>query len=576
MPAATFPVRLLLTTPLLLAGAVTTLLATGGRRAVADEPNVVAVVACDGYADLKKQLRWVGTQVGNPALDGFAESFIMMATQFKGLAGLDVGRPAGLVVTAAGGVPAIHGYVPVKDLDRLLAALEGITGPVGREGDVRRIAPPGGMPLDVVERDGWAIFSPRGVELGIANPSAVIGPLAESFTLAAEVFPARMPEGLRKQLEAVIEQAAQVAASQQGQPVDATAIKAALAGLADTESFTIGLKVDTTEERMAIESRTTLVPGSPAAAAWTEAGKFRATVAEAGTSDGKPAAVRGHYVQTLSPTVRAAIQGGLEEGLAQAAGAEDDPVARTVLPLLRDLVSAMLESGGIDARVAVDTSSAGGDRPLPDLTLGMRVKDGAALERRLKERLGKPGGLPPGVAVRFDAGKAGAANLHEITLSMKDVPEAERFGGRVVVTLAVTPDYAFLMVGEGIPARLEAAVGKSGRPDEKADPISGLDVSLAALTAYATRMAEAFSPDAAENAALEVMAKAAAEKPSALVQLLARPIERGLAVRFSVDAGAMRTIAAGVTAQAPAAKPGLPSLPGQVPGRAIPVPSLAP
>jgi hypothetical protein len=159
---------------------------------------------------------------------------------------------------------------------------------------------------------------------------------------------------------------------------------------------------------------------------------------------------------------------------------------------------------------------------------------------------------------------------------MKDVPEAERFGGRVVVTLAVTPDYAFLMVGEGIPARLEAAVGKSGRPDEKADPISGLDVSLAALTAYATRMAEAFSPDAAENAALEVMAKAAAEKPSALVQLLARPIERGLAVRFSVDAGAMRTIAAGVTAQAPAAKPGLPSLPGQVPGRAIPVPSLAP
>ena len=123
MPVLRAVVTICLFIALFLAGS----LAPAPARAA--EPEVIAVVAVDGYADLKKQVRWIGTLVGNPALDGFAESFIMMATQFKGLAGLDVDRPAGIVVTTADGVPAVNGYVPVKDLSKLLAALVGIVGP---------------------------------------------------------------------------------------------------------------------------------------------------------------------------------------------------------------------------------------------------------------------------------------------------------------------------------------------------------------------------------------------------------------------------------------------------------------
>ena len=88
----------------------------------ADEPAVIAAVAVDPYADLKKQAKWVGAQVDQPTLDGFLESFIMIGTQFKGRAGLDVNRPAGVVVTAEGpaGVPVPRGFVPVKDLGKLL------------------------------------------------------------------------------------------------------------------------------------------------------------------------------------------------------------------------------------------------------------------------------------------------------------------------------------------------------------------------------------------------------------------------------------------------------------------------
>lgn len=78
---------------------VLAVIAAGSRcpvlPAADDSAPVVAVIACDGYADVKKQLGWVGQQVGNPTLAGFAESFLLIATQGKGLAGLDTGRPLG-------------------------------------------------------------------------------------------------------------------------------------------------------------------------------------------------------------------------------------------------------------------------------------------------------------------------------------------------------------------------------------------------------------------------------------------------------------------------------------------------
>ena len=570
------PTRLASSAACCLAGAAMLAVASPSP-APAAEPVVVAVVAVDGYADLKKQVRWLGTQVGNPALDGFAESFIMMATQFKGLAGLDVSRPAGIVVTVADGVPAVQGCVPVKDLDKLLGALEGVVGPADRDGDVRRLTPPGGMPLDVTERGGWAFFAPRGLPVAVADPDAILDPLLESFTLAVELFPGRMPEELRKQLEAALEQAARAAAAQQGQPVDDEAMQAAFAGLAATDAITFGFRLDPEAGRLVVEQRTVLAADSPVAAAWTAAGGTRATVAAATTSDGKPAAVRGHSVLTIPASARASFERTVSDAVARGMPEADrDPVARTVLGLLGDLGAAMLDAGGVDARAALDTSDADGERPLPDLTLGMRVKDGASLERRLKERLGKPGALPPGVAVAFDKGKAGAATLHEVTLAMQDVPEAERFGGKVVLTLAIAPEYAFLLAGERIPARLEAALGGSGRPDAAAEPITGVDLSVAALASYAARMAAAFNPGAAENAPVEAMAKAAGTEPASLVQLLAKPIERGLALRMSADSGAIRAIAAGVTSQQPGgANPPRPA--GMRPPAApIPLPSLAP
>ncbi|NBV46907.1 MAG: hypothetical protein EBR86_15035, partial [Planctomycetia bacterium] len=50
----------------------------------AQEPrqrDVVAMVVLDSYADMKKQLAWLGPQIDNPNLAPMLESLIMLGTQ---------------------------------------------------------------------------------------------------------------------------------------------------------------------------------------------------------------------------------------------------------------------------------------------------------------------------------------------------------------------------------------------------------------------------------------------------------------------------------------------------------------
>ena len=245
----------------------------------ADKPEVIAVVAVDPYADLRSQLTWVGEQVGNPTLAGFAESFILLATQGKGLAGLDVKRPVGIVITTAGGpLPTAHAFVPVKDLDKLLGAIQGMTGPVDEVDGKRRISPPGGMPLEIAEQDGWAILSQPGSPLELADPLTVIGPLSKDYSVAIELFPSRMPQDMRERLKALLDEAARNAAAQ-GQPMDDAALRAGIERLEDVETLLFGLAIDTEQDDVHLDITSVLEPTAAAAAAFQDAGKATSTIA---------------------------------------------------------------------------------------------------------------------------------------------------------------------------------------------------------------------------------------------------------------------------------------------------------
>jgi hypothetical protein len=560
----------------------------------ADEPAVIAVVAVDPYADLKKQAKWVGAQVDQPTLDGFLESFIMIGTQFKGLAGLDVNRPAGVVVTAEGpaGVPVPRGFVPVKDLGKLLEALQGIIGPAQEQDGVRTISPPGMPAIQIVEKDGWAIFSPQGSPDAAAGLEQALDPVVNAFSLGVQVFPARMPEDMRKQLETLLQQAAAMQA-QQGQPVDADALKAGLENLADVETILLGANIDVDKERVYLENRFAMVPGSAAGNLYGEMAKAVLSTPAVATADGKPAAVSGHAAVAIPESLREAAKAFLVQALPvsnrveRPDGFSETTVfepANTVFTLVRQVVPAMLDAGGIDAALTVDTAAAemAAGKALPAVTAGLKVKDGRALEADLKAAIGAKGALPEGVSVKFDAGKAGAANLHVIEIDMAGNEEDLRrvLGEKLSMTLAVTPAHAFVVLGGDVEKRITAATaGAVAKPDAK--PLAGLDVSLAPLVAYAAGTQKFVAPDDADGIA---MAKAANDEaaalPSSLVQVLVRPIERGMATRLSADGGAIKVLKTlfEMRSGSPAVQPQPAGFgPRPVPkGQPIPLPGLAP
>ncbi len=514
------------------------------QQSAAAERQILAVAACDSYGDLKKQIAWLGNQINNPGLAGMVESVLLLGTQGKGLAGLDVKRPLGVVLTTAGDDLSAHAFVPVKDVDKLLDSLQSITGPVDRSDDSRRITLPSGERLVVVEKNGWAILSLEGGDAGIADPAAIFAPLVADFSLGIEAFPSLLPKSLQKQLQTLLQQGAAAAAAN-GQSLDDDSLQAAVAGLSQTESLTLGLAIDSEKNRVFLENRVMAMAGSQAAAAIAAAGSGVLTVATPAAADGKQPALYLHAVQPLTKESQTQALQVFDQALDQArdqalANARADALVQTLALVCREILAGMLASGGIDAVLAIDTSETTEENPLPALFAGTRVKEGTAIEKQLKQLLADKKNLPAGVSVAFDTDTVATARLHAVRLDLSASPVAEKLGDSLEITLAIAPEYVFVLAGGDPKKRLAELLKTNGRKNATAKPVATVQLAMDRLLDYAAQLG------AGPQATLAAEAARVGTEGS-LVQLLIRPIERGLATRLSVDAGVLRAGAAMAT-----------------------------
>ena len=510
------------------------------QQSAAAERQILAVAACDSYGDLKKQIAWLGNQINNPGLAGMVESVLLLGTQGKGLAGLDVKRPLGVVLTTAGDDLSAHAFVPVKDVDKLLDSLQSITGPVDRSDDSRRITLPSGERLVVVEKNGWAILSLEGGDAGIADPAAIFAPLVADFSLGIEAFPSLLPKSLQKQLQTLLQQGAAAAAAN-GQSLDDDSLQAAVAGLSQTESLTLGLAIDSEKNRVFLENRVMAVAGSQAAAAIAAAGNGVLTVATPPAADGKQPALYLHAVQPLTKESQTQALQVFDQARDQAlANARADALVQTLALVCREILAGMLASGGIDAVLAVDISETTEENPLPALFAGTRVKEGTAIEKQLKQLLADKKNLPAGVSVAFDTDTVATARLHAVRLDLSASPVAEKLGDSLEITLAIAPEYVFVLAGGDPKKRLAELLKTNGRKNATAKPVATVQLAMDRLLDYAAQLG------AGPQATLAAEAARVGTEGS-LVQLLIRPIERGLATRLSVDAGVLRAGAAMAT-----------------------------
>ncbi len=513
--------------------AAATLLASTARA----EPEVIAVVACDGYADLRKQLAWFGAQVGNPTLVILAESMLTGITGGRGLAGLDVKRPLGVVLTADGNAVSGSAFLPVTDLDKLLGSLEGVVGPAEADGDERKITLPASGVVRIVTKNGWAVLSPESMpKAGVDDPSKWIPPLSEDFTLAVRLFPSRMPLPLREQIAKQLE-AASARSAQLGQPVDASALVAALGSLGDIESMTLGLRLDDAKNRVLVEMRSVGLPGSAAAKAAATLGDAPLTV-PLPKSAGK-AMARGFVAQKISPDAAAQISTMID---ASSAVDSSDPITNLLAGAMRSVAKAAVASGRLDGSMAVVNAAAEGEPPAIEFTGGMHVKDGAALERSLRKLLGPDADLPPIVKVKLDDGRVGDATLHGLSIDLSKSDAAEMLGRSLDATIAVAPETCHVLFGGDAKARLAELQKQPAPAAQEGRPTAAVQVAADQWLAVAADAAA--DSDAPQAEQLEAAAKAAAAAESSVLQLQVRPIERGVAWQISADSGVLKAAAA--------------------------------
>ena len=222
------------------------------------------------------------------------------------------------------------------------------------------------------------------------------------------------------------------------------------------------------------------------------------------------------------------------------ANARADALVQTLALVCREILAGMLASGGIDAVLAVDTSETTEENPLPALFAGTRVKEGTAIEKQLKQLLADKKNLPAGVSVAFDTDTVATARLHAVRLDLSASPVAEKLGDSLEITLAIAPEYVFVLAGGDPKKRLAELLKTNGRKNATAKPVATVQLAMDRLLDYAAQLG------AGPQATLAAEAARVGTEGS-LVQLLIRPIERGLATRLSVDAGVLRAGAAMAT-----------------------------
>ncbi len=467
---------------------------------------IIAVMASDSFVEIREQCAWLGGLIGFPILGGLPDTYAMMATGGKGLKGLDVNRPIGLVVSAQEDAPVIHGFLPATDAKGLIETFADI--------------PFRGL-VDMTAVGEWVVITPQGQPATINDPEDMLSSITSHLSVGVKLFPSRLPETLRDSLLDSAEQSlgsTEGPISQQilgGLPVEGFDKDVAGDSLDQLEAVLFGFAVDKETNQIFLESRTIFSAESTAGVFWATAGDVEPSLSLP-QEDGKYA-MQLQIAQSLNDATQLKdIEEGLLGSLKQIKQIQlDEWISK-----FREIVEPqILESGAFElvAGVAPPENVEGG-QPLPSVVLGIGIADGNAIVDQLKGLLAEADAIPENITVEFDVAEDDGFSFHDIVM----MPLGK-------VTLAIGEKCIYAMTRRADESEYKAV---SNEPANGFHPIATAHVRLESLL------------DGASGLPPEIATVVKDIKPQGELNLLVRPITRGLAIRLTADGEAVQTGAA--------------------------------
>ena len=523
-------------------------------RAPAAEQKPLVVVAFPSFDALMEDVKYVGTLAERPELADMVKTGLLFAA--GGLDGLDKTNPMGLSITTDGEDTYFCAFVPVTSLDKLFKSLQAVLPEPEDDGDGVKRIDAGLMTIYIKEKGKWAYISNDTAALDAApsDPMKYIGELSKAYDIGARAYVQNLPQKWIDFATNAIEQGLQQGlvqmegesdeAFEKRQELAETQLEMITEMVKELDEFTIGIALDSKEKKAYLDFSITAKSGSKTAKEFadsyedltTQFGAFKKGAIFASLVSRVPK----DDAETASAQLEAAKAQVLDQ-IEENADFPSDEVRDTVKGIVNGLMDALVETikeGQFDMGAGLM-----GEGPF-SVALGLRVADGPAIEKQIKEaiKLGEDAG---GISdVKYGAAKHDGVTFHVITPNIPDRAEeglSAFFGNDPKLVVGVGPKAVYAVFGRDGIETLKGVIDDSkATADEKTVPFE-LSASLKPLLTFAADQ----NPDQPQLAAA---VEALGDGGNDHVRIVSKPIPNGAAVRFEAEEGVLKMIGALVSA----------------------------
>lgn len=521
----------------------------GASVGSAQQTETVAVVSISSYDNLLKSVSTIGETAGKPGLDKMIDSFIVLGTGGKGLAGVDKTKPWGVQVVMTQQGPGGIVFLPVTDLNELLGAVEAQAGEAEDVGDGVLALSDGPAPTFVKQQGNWAFIAQAKEQLANlpADPEKLLDGLPQEYTVAARAYVQNIPEPMRQmaieQMRSGFDEtlAKKPDESEEDYQLRKNAAEQSIKQLErvvnETDTVTIGWAVDAESKQTYLDFTMTAVPGTMLAKRM----KNTATTSDFAGFAMDDAAFSMHINAAAEATeadkaqVEAQMSAVKERVMSEFD--KDDSIPAEAKATLKESVGDILD-------VLADTLKTGKadggavvlGNPMLNAAAGGHVADGKKIEAALK-KIGKVAAEDPEAPeINWDAETYEGFTFHHLSMPAPDEDAKRLMGENLQIAAATSADGVYIAAGADAVGTIKKVIDASAANASKELPPMQMVVSLGEVMKIAAKA----EPD---DQNVQMMAAMLGQmQGSDRVMIEASTVENGANYRLSVDEGVIKLI----------------------------------
>ena len=522
--------------------------------ASAQQTDPVVVVSVAGSDELLGDIRYLTEAAG---VGDFGRLMALMASPYTST--LNKKKPAGACVTMQGqGPPTWIGFLPVKNLDTLLANLEPQVGqPEDAGNGVLEIGTDRDQSLFLKEADGWVFVSNDKANLAILpdNPVEILGGLNEQYTIGVQfnfgAIPAELRamavQQIRKGFEQRLDEEMDDQSAAAMRQLGPQAVEAIVQLIDEADKLTIGWEVDIEEKKTYLDLKFTAIEGTQLAAQMSLIKNGKSLFSGFGLP-GAALTFHAHGTSTDAEAQQALklvdqIRAQAMKGIDKDDNLNNDQERQTA----KDIINQLLDVA--DETIKAAKTDGGGVLVLKPgslaLAAGGFVADGPQLADALKKLAKLAQSKDPNFpGVNFDVETYRDVTFHTVSIPLRTGQEEVRrvLGDPMSVVVGTGKESAYVAFGQDASELLKSVLDGSKQSADTDLPPGELKISLTPVLEFAA--------SADDNAGLQAALEALqAYDGSDTISLSVVPIEHGCAVRLQFDEGVLKAIGGAIKAR---------------------------